>query len=153
MPQTSFVTILSGTESGPTGIVVPPDHLAALGSSKRPSVLVTVNGYAYPSTVGVMGGVAMIPFAAEHRKATGIMAGDPIEVTLTLETGPRLVELPMALVQALQSTGLRPAFDTATPSRRKEWVRLVTDAKTEDTRARRLAKVVAEVAALAGRGE
>jgi uncharacterized protein YdeI (YjbR/CyaY-like superfamily) len=51
-----------------------------------------------------------------------------------------------------ETTGLRPAFDTAAPSGRKEWVRQVTDAKTEDTRARRVAKVVAEVAALAGRG-
>jgi hypothetical protein len=142
MMETSFVTTVSGTATGPTGIVVPPEHLAALGGGKRPSVLVTVNGYAYPSTVGVMGGVAMIPFAAEHRRATGIAAGDAIEVTLVLETAPRLVEVPEALVAALEAAGLRAAFDAAAPSRRKEWVRQVAEAKGDDTRVRRVAKVV-----------
>ena len=151
MPLTSFSTTLSGTATRPTGIVVPPEHLAALGSSKKPSVLVTANDHAYPSTVAVMGGQVMIPFAAEHRKATGIVAGNPIEVTLVLETAPRVVELPDLLVQALEVAGLRAAFDATSPSRRKEWVRQVMEAKADDTRARRLAKVLAGVAAgLAG---
>jgi hypothetical protein len=145
MTQTRFITTLSGKDTGPTGIVVPPEHIAALGEGKKPSVLVTVNGYAYPSTVGVMGGVSMIPFAAEHRKATGLSAGDQIEVTLTLETAPRVVEVPEVLASALEAAGLRVAFDAASPSRRKEWVRQVSEAKGEETRARRLAKVVADV--------
>ena len=145
MNQTQFKTTLSGKETGPTGIVVPPDNVAALGSGKKPSVLVTVNGYAFPSTVAVMGGQFMIPFAAEHRRATGLQAGDPIDVTLTLQTAPRVTELPETLVVALNAAGLRAAFDVAAPSRRKEWVRLVMDAKTEETRLRRVDKVVAEL--------
>lgn len=143
MPQTRFKTTLLGNQTGPTGMVVPPENLAALGTSKKPSVLVSVNGYTYQSTVAVMGGQFMIGFAAVHRLATGLKAGDPIDVTLTLETAPRVVEVPPDLAAALDAATLRPAFDASAPSKRKEWVRQVTEAKTVETRARRVEKVVA----------
>ena len=145
MTQTRFTTTLSGTATGPTGIVVPPDAIAALGQGKKPAVLVSVNGYDYPSTVAVMGGAFMIPFASDHRKATGLKAGDAIEVVLTLETAPRQVEVPVDLAAALDEAGLRAAFDASAPSRRKEWVRQVVEAKAVETRARRVEKVVGEV--------
>ena len=146
MTEVRFKTTLNGKESGPTGIVVPPEQVAALGSSKKPAVLVTVNGYAYPSTVGVMSGQFMIPFSSDHRKATGMKAGDPIEVTLTLETAPRSVDVPEYLANALDAAGQRASFDASAPSRRKEWVRQVVEAKSAETRSRRMEKILAEVA-------
>lgn len=145
MGETRFSTLLSGKPTGPTGIVVPPEHIAALGGSKKPAVEVTVNGYAYATTVGFMGGVAMLPFSSDHRKASGLQAGDAIDVVLTLQTAPRVVEVPQDLAAALEAAGQRAAFDASAPSRRKEWVRQVVDAKTAETRARRVAKVLAEV--------
>ena len=111
----------------------------------KPAVEVTVNGYAYATTVGFMGGVAMLPFSSDHRKASGLKAGDPIEVTLTLQTAPRLVEVPQDLAATLEAAGQRAAFDASAPSRRKEWVRQVVEAKTAETRARRVAKVVGDL--------
>lgn len=145
MAETRFSTRLSGSATGPTGIVVPPEHVALLGSGKKPAVRVSVNGHVYASTVAVMGGQFMIPFASDHRKATGLKAGDEIDVVLTLDAAPRVVELPDDLAAALAGAGLRPAFDAAAPSRRKEWVRQVTEAKAADTRARRLGKVLADL--------
>jgi hypothetical protein len=66
-----------------TGIEVPDDVVAALGASKRPAVLVNVNGYEYRSTVAHMGGKYLIPFSAERRKESGICGGDLIDVELT----------------------------------------------------------------------
>lgn len=145
MTESHFKTTLSGQETGPAGMVVPPECVAALGTSKKPAVLVTVNGYSYESTVAVMGGVFMIGFAAEHRRATGLKAGDPIDVTLTLLTAPRVVEVPPDMGLAMANAGLRVAFDAAAPSRRKEMVRLVTDAKTPETRERRIQKVLSDL--------
>jgi bifunctional DNA-binding transcriptional regulator/antitoxin component of YhaV-PrlF toxin-antitoxin module len=145
--KTSFTTTLSGTADGPTGIVVPAENVEALGAGKKPAIKVTVSGYSYPSTVAVMGGKFMIPFAAEHRKASGIKAGDAIEVTLELETQPRVFDLPEDLAAALKTAGLRAVFDAAAPSKRKEWVRQVTEAKAAETRARRVEKVVAVLSA------
>lgn len=46
-----------------TGIQVPDEVVASLGSSKRPAVRVTINGFIYRSSVASMGGVFMLPSA------------------------------------------------------------------------------------------
>ena len=51
-----------------TGISVPAEVVAALGSSKKPAVRVTINGYTYRSTVASVGGVFMLPVSAEVRQ-------------------------------------------------------------------------------------
>jgi hypothetical protein len=56
-----------------TGFAVPPEVVAALGTGKRPAVRVTLNGYAYRSTVAAYAdGVFMLPLAGEHRTAAGV---------------------------------------------------------------------------------
>lgn len=50
-----------------TGLRVPPGVVAALGSSRKPAVMVTIGGYTYRSTVASRGGAFMIPLSAEHR--------------------------------------------------------------------------------------
>nr|WP_202467104.1 YdeI/OmpD-associated family protein [Streptomyces sp. SID8378] len=129
-----------------TGIEVPEDVVEALGAGKRPPVNVTVNGYAYRSTIAPMGGQYLIPFSADKRKATGIGGGDAIEVELTLDTAPRTVEPPEDLAVALAAApGAAEAFAALAPSRRKAHVASVEGAKTDATRERRIAKVVAEL--------
>lgn len=128
-----------------TGIEVPADVLEALGS-KRAAVKVTINGHEYRSTIGAMGGKALIPFSSEHRKASGIKGGDAIEVTLEKDDAPREIELPADLASALVSAGLRAAFDALAPSKRKAHILSVEDAKTADTRSKRIEKVLASLA-------
>ncbi len=141
--KTQFKTKLNGTATGPTGIIIPAKNIADLGTSRKPAVKVTVNGYNYLSTVAVMAGEFCVAFSSAHRAATGLKAGDPIDVTLELETAPRIVEVPDDLAAALKAkAGARAAFDAAAPSHRKEWVRSVVEAKAAETRARRIAKVV-----------
>jgi Bacteriocin-protection, YdeI or OmpD-Associated/Domain of unknown function (DUF1905) len=145
-PKTSFKTIVAGKIDTPTGIEVPPASIAELGSNKKPAVKVTVNGYSYPSTVAVMGGKFMIPLSAAHRAASGLKAGDKIAVTLELETEPRTVEIPADLLAALsKKTSIKAAFDALAPSKRKECVRQVVEAKAQETRERRIAKIVADL--------
>jgi hypothetical protein len=123
---------------------VPADAVAALGTSKRPAVVVTVGGHTYRSTVAVMGGRFMVPLAAEHRTAAGVAAGDEVDVELVLDTAPRTVEVPADLAEALAAEpGARERFDALSPSHRKAHVTAVEGAKAAETRARRVAKVVA----------
>jgi hypothetical protein len=140
----TFTTKLTkDDEKNATGIPVPADVVAALGAGKRPPVKVTVNGYSYRSTVAGYGDVFMLPVSQEHRKAAGIEAGDDIQVTLELDTEPRTVEVPDDLAAALAGKpGAREAFDALAYSRRKEFARQVEDAKTQETRDRRIAKIV-----------
>lgn len=129
-----------------TGIPVPPDVLEALGGGKRPAVEVTVNGYTYRTTVGVMKGLFLLPFSADKRAATGIAGGDALSVDIVLDEAPRDVEPPADLLEALEAAGSRAAFDAMSPSRRKAHVVSVESAKAPETRARRIAAVVASLA-------
>jgi len=128
-----------------TGIEVPPEVVEALGAGRRPPVAVTVNGYAYRSTVAVMGGRYLVPFSADRRRETGLAGGDPIEVTIEHDPTPRVVEVPADLADALDAAGARAAFDALSPSARKAHVTAVEGAKAAETRARRVAAVVDKV--------
>ncbi len=131
-----------------TGIEVPEDVVEALGAGKRPPVNVTVNGYAFRSTIAPMGGRYLIPFSADKRKETGIGGGDAIEVELTLDTAPRTVEPPEDLAAALAAApGAAEAFAALPPGRQKAHVTSIEGAKTDATRQRRIAKTVAELTA------
>ena len=128
-----------------TGIEVPPEVIEELGGGKRPALEVVVNGYAYRSTVGVMGGRSLIPFSSDKRAATGIGGGDAITVDVTLDTAPRTAEVPDDLAAALAAADARAAFDALSPSRAKAHVTGVESAKAPETRARRIASVVASL--------
>ncbi|MBM9466670.1 YdeI/OmpD-associated family protein [Nakamurella leprariae] len=127
------------------GIEVPAEVVEAFGAGKRVPVRVTVQQYSYDSTIAVMGGRFLIPLAASHRKAAGVAGGDEVTVTLEHDAAPRSVELPEDLAAALVEAGVRDAFDALAPSRRKEHVRAVTEAKAEATRQRRIVKVVEQL--------
>jgi hypothetical protein len=129
-----------------TGIEVPAEVIEALGAGKRPPVVVSVNGYGYRSTIAPMGGKFLIPFSAQRRAESGIGGGDAVEVTLTLDTAPRTVEVPADLAAALAESDLTAAWDKLSPSRRKAHVTSVEGAKAAETRARRIAAVVTALA-------
>jgi hypothetical protein len=130
-----------------TGIEVPPEVIEALGGGKRPAVTVTVNGFSYDSTVGVMAGKTLIPFSSDKRAASGIKGGDAITVDVELDTAPRTIDVPDDLAAALAAAGLRDAFDALAPSHRKAHVTNVEAAKAAETRARRVAAVVDKLSA------
>lgn len=126
-----------------TGFEVPPEVVDALGAGKRPAVTVTVGGHTYRSTVAVMGGRYMLPLSAENRTAAGLSAGDAADVELELDTVPRVAEVPADLAAALDAEpAARAAFDALSYSNQRRHTLSVEGAKTEATRARRVAKVV-----------
>jgi len=135
-------TVLLGGKTA-TGIEVPDSVVAALGESKRPAVSVTIGKHTYRTTLGRMEGRFMIPLSAENRAAAGAAAGDAVTVTIVLDDAPRVVEVPADLAKALKAgAGARQAFDAMSFTHRKEWVRSINDAKTPETRQRRIAKAV-----------
>src|SRR3954454_20852844 len=105
----TFETTVAATGNN-TGIEVPPEVIERLGAGKRPPVLVDVNGYEYRSTAAVMGGKHMIGISAAVRAATGLKAGDPIRVVLTVVDTPREVAVPADLAAALAADEGTAAF-------------------------------------------
>jgi hypothetical protein len=147
MSVTFTTTVLQAEGLKATGLPVPDQVLADLGTSKKPAVTVTIGDYSYPSSVGSRGGGYLIPLSSAHRAALGLTAGDTIDVTLELDDAPRTVEVPDDLATALaQVEGARAAFDALSPSRQKAHVTSVEGTKNPDTRARRVAAVVDQLA-------
>src|ERR1700722_9350208 len=96
----TFDTTVAATGNN-TGIVVPDEAIDRLGAGRRPAVVVTVNGYEYRNTIGMMGGNHMISISAAVRHATGLKGGDPITVTLKIADSPRHVDMPPDFAAAL----------------------------------------------------
>lgn len=130
-----------------TGLDVPEKIVTALGPGKKHKVTVSIKGYTYRSTVAVYGGRYFLPLAKEHRDAAGVKANDKVEVTLELDTAPREVEVPKDFAAALKRAGLTKDFAALAFTHRKEHVRAIEEAKAPETRARRIEKAVAMVAA------
>ena len=128
------------------GIEVPEEVVAGFGAGKRVPVTVTLNGHTYSSTIAVMGGKYLVSVSAAIRKAAGVAGGEEHDVTLEHDSGPRTVEVPADLAAALAQAGATEAFDKLPYSQRKEHARSVAEAKKPETRERRVAKVVEQLA-------
>jgi hypothetical protein len=141
-PSVTFDTTVTATGNN-TGIVVPDNLIDELGAGSRPAVVVNVNGYEYRNTVGVMGGKHMISISAAVRKETGLKGGDPIHVTLTLADAPREVDVPGDFAAALAADPAAGAFFAAlSNSLQRYHVDSITEAKTAETRQRRIEKAI-----------
>jgi bifunctional DNA-binding transcriptional regulator/antitoxin component of YhaV-PrlF toxin-antitoxin module len=142
-----FRAIVELAGKSATGITVPPEVVAGLGSSKKPAVRVTINGFTYRSTVATMGGQFKIPVSAEIRKGAGIGAGDEVLVDIELDTEPREVSVPADFTEALDHDAeARRQFNELSYSNKRRYVLSIEDAKTAETRQRRIAKAVSELA-------
>ncbi len=126
-----------------TGIQVPAEVVAHLGSSRRPPVRVTINGHTYRSTVAPMGGVFMLPISADNRMLANVSAGDEVEVEVEPDNEPREVNVPPDFLEALdRDADARRFFDGLSSSNKQRLVLSIEGAKTAETRLRRIAKAV-----------
>jgi bifunctional DNA-binding transcriptional regulator/antitoxin component of YhaV-PrlF toxin-antitoxin module len=142
--KTTYETIVIG-HGNHASIEIPEKNLTDLGANKRAPLKVTINGYTYQSTATGVDGKCMVVFPTRDREASGAAAGDHITVTLELDDGYRHVEVPDALREALAENGLSDTFHDLTYSKRKELARQVDEAKAEETRNRRIEKIVAQL--------
>jgi uncharacterized protein YdeI (YjbR/CyaY-like superfamily) len=93
-----------------------------------------------------VGGEKRIPVSAQVRAEAGIAAGQTIEVDVVRDDAPRTVDVPDDLRAALaKESDLRARFDALSYSNQRRHVLSVTAARTEETRARRIGKVISEL--------
>ncbi len=141
-----FTTTIELGGKTATGFAVPDEVVERLGSGRRPAVVVTIGGHTYRSTVAVMGGRFMIPLSAENRAAAGVAAGDEAAVDIEIDTQERVLTVPEDLTAAIAADAAAQSFwATLSYSRRRRIVLAVEGAKAADTRARRIAKSVADL--------
>jgi hypothetical protein len=130
---------------GPAGaFVLSDDQAAAVGDGRRAfPVRVTVNEVTLPLRLARMGGENMIGLARAARQQAGVDIGSAYEVSIAPDDDERTVEVPGDLTEALAADWVAgAAFDALAYSHRKEFVRWITEAKREATRAQRVTKTV-----------
>ena len=126
-----------------TGIHIPDSIIEEMGAGKKPPVVITIKKYTYRSTVAVMNGQFMVPLSAMNRGNAGVSGGDEVEIKIELDTEPRIVEAPEDLQKALKkSREAKANFDSLAPGKKKWLVASILDAKTAETRARRIQKAI-----------
>jgi hypothetical protein len=127
-----------------TGFQIPEEVVTSLGTSKRPAVRVTINGFSYRSSIAMMNGEFMLGVSAENRQAAGIRAGEDVELEIELDTESREVVLPPDFVAALSSNPSAKAFfEQLSYSNQRRHVLSIEQAKTTETRLRCIDKSVA----------
>jgi hypothetical protein len=132
-----------------TGIPVPDDAVAQLGGAKNAAVRVAVrkhgsgtDWYRYAISIATRNGGYIVSFSGANRTASGLVAGDPLDVIVDLDTTARTVEIPDDLGNALKSAGQLETFRALSYSQQKAHVDPVVAAKSPETRARRIAKTL-----------
>jgi len=144
-PLAFRTTILQAGKTA-TGIHVPDAVVEALGAGRRPAVTVTIGAFTYRTTIASMGGRFMVPVSAAIRAAAGVEGGDEVDVTVALDTAPRVVVEPPDLAAALDaSPAARAAFDRLSYSHQRAHVLAIEGAKAPETRSRRVAKAIADL--------
>jgi hypothetical protein len=138
-----FRAVIHQSGKTATGIDIPDAVVAGLGTSKRPAVRVTIGDYTYRTTVASIGGVYKIPVSAAVREEAGVAAGDVVEVNIELDNEPREVTVPDDFAEALdREPGAKQFFGGLSYSNQRRFVLNIEDAKTPETRQRRIDKAI-----------
>ena len=85
----------------------------------------------------------MIGVSNEHRTASGLAAGDEVDVDLELDTAPREITVPPAFQAALDAEpAAKATFDRLSYSNKSWHVLQVEGTKNEETRQRRIRRSI-----------
>ena len=116
----TFKSKMEAARGGGAVAEIPDDVTKALGGLKQMRVFGTVNGVEYRSSTMPYRGAFYLGVHKATREAAGVEIGDPIEVVITRDDSPRVLELAPELEAALAADPvLRERFDALSFSRRR----------------------------------
>ena len=140
-----FQARIDGKEAGVVAAITPPVNVIEhFGTRGRVPIRGTLNGFAFRSSLMPMGGCHMMPVNKALRKGAGAEPGDLVEVVMERDETERTVKAPPELVKELaKSKSAREHWDGLAFTHKKEMANSISGAKQEETRKRRLAKVLA----------
>jgi hypothetical protein len=140
-----FRVKIEGEESGVVSAIRPPiDVPEVFGTRGRVPVRGTINGYAYRSSLMPMGGCHMMPVNKKLCEGAGVAPGDVVEVVMERDAEERTVVAPAELMKVLkENKAARERWGSLSFTHKKEMALAISGAKQEETRKRRLAKIMA----------
>lgn len=139
-----FRVKLDGKEGSSVASLTPPfDIVETFGTKARVPVQGTINGFPFRSSLMPMGGCHFMVVNKTIRDTANVKAGDTVEVTMQRDEAARTVETPAELERELKkSKAARERWGNLSFTHKKEIANCIRDAKHEETRKRRLDKVM-----------
>ncbi len=118
---------------------VPFDVEKEYGKKNMIPVKATYDGEPYRGSIANMGTGPCLIILKSIREKIGKQTGDTVSVTVELDTTPRKVELSKDIKILFKNfPDLKKFFETLSFTNQKEYTRWISEAKTEETKQRRL---------------
>jgi Domain of unknown function (DUF1905)/Bacteriocin-protection, YdeI or OmpD-Associated len=139
-----FTVLLDGMAASEVASLSPPfDVEKAFGTKARVPVRGTVNGFPFRSSLMPMGGCHRMVVNRTIRQGAGVKAGDTVSVVMERDEEERTVDPPPLLLKELRkSKAAKANWERESFTNKKEMARSILEVKQEETRVRRLAKVM-----------
>jgi hypothetical protein len=139
-----FRAKIEGKEAGVVAAITPPvDVPEFFGTRARVPIRGTINGYPFRSSLMPRGARRMMPVNKTLREGAGVQPGDTVDVVMERDEEERTVAAPAVLKKAMaKSKSAQANWEKMSFSNKKEMALAIVGAKQEDTRRRRLAKIV-----------
>lgn len=138
-----FKAKIEASDGGGAFVLFPFDVATEFGTKGKVPVRTRVAGRDYTGSLMSCGGTQhMLAVVKAIREETGKRPGDLIDVEVWRDDAPRTTNVPAALEKLLKREGLLGSFEQLSATHRREYCRWVSDAKKEETRAKRLEKTV-----------
>ncbi len=139
-----FRAKIQGREAGVVAAIAPPvDVIEWFGTRARVPIRGTINGFAFRSSLMPCGNARMMPVNKALCHGAGVAPGDVVDVVMERDEEERTVEAPPELQKELaKSKKAKERWDGLAFTDKKEMAVSITGAKQEETRKRRLAKVM-----------
>jgi len=144
MKKLRFTAKLEGREGSEVAALNAPfDVMEVFGARGQVKVRGTINGFPFRSSLMPMGGCHRMVINKAMREGAGVKGGDTAAFVMERDEDERVVEAPPALKKELaKSREAQAKWEKLSFTHKKEMARAITEAKQEETRARRLAKVM-----------
>jgi Domain of unknown function (DUF1905)/Bacteriocin-protection, YdeI or OmpD-Associated len=139
-----FRVRIQGKEAGVVSAITPPfDVKQTFGARGRVPVRGTINGYPFRSSLMPMGGCHMMPVNKALCDGARAKPGDLVDVVMERDIDERTVAPPAELQkELLKSKKAQERWEKLSFTHKKEMAIAITGAKQEETRKRRLEKVM-----------
>jgi Domain of unknown function (DUF1905)/Bacteriocin-protection, YdeI or OmpD-Associated len=135
---------IQGKEAGVVAAITPPvDVIEWFGSRGRVPIRGTINGFPFRSSLMPMGGCHMMPVNKTLCDGAGVKPGDVVDVVMERDIEERTVDAPPELEKKLKKNKKAlERWESLSFTHKKEMAASISGAKQEETRKRRLAKVI-----------
>ncbi len=139
-----FTAKIEGKEAGVVAAITPPvDVPEFFGTRARVPIRGTINGFPFRSSLMPCGARRMMPVNKKLCAGAGVQPGDIVDVVMERDEEERTVEAPPLLRKTLAKNKTAQAnWDKLSFTHKKEMALAILGAKQEETRTRRLEKIV-----------